>query len=61
MAIQRSDELRAHFMAEMSTYDPEMIIWIDESGSDRRDSVRKFAYTLRGLPSRDRRLLVRGR
>ena len=50
VALQRSEVLRAQFMSEISVYDPEMIIWIDESGCDRRNSLRKFAYTLRGLP-----------
>ena len=35
VALQRSDQLRASFMAEMSAYDPGMFIWIDESGCDR--------------------------
>ena len=41
VALQRSDTLRAHFMSKISVYDPEMIIWIDESGCDRRNSFRK--------------------
>lgn len=60
VAIQRSDELRAHFMANVSVYEPEMIIWLDESSCDRRNSMRKFAYTLRGIVPVDHRLLVRG-
>ena len=60
VAIQRSDELRARFMADISIYDPAMIIWIDESGCDRRNNMRKFAYTIRGIPPVDHRLLVRG-
>lgn len=60
VAIQRSDELRAHFMAEVSVYDSNMIIWIDESGCDRRNSLRRFAYTLRGIPPVAHTLLARG-
>ena len=60
VALQRSDELRARFMADISIYDPAMIIWIDESGCDGRINMRKFAYTLRGIPPVDHRLLVRG-
>ena len=44
---------RTQFMSEISVYDPEMIIWVDESGCDRRNSLRKFAYTLRGMPPTD--------
>ena len=47
-------------MAEISAYDPEMIIWIDEYGCDRRNSMRKFAYTIRGLPPVDYRTFSRG-
>ena len=60
IAVQRSDELRAKFMADVSVYDPSMLIWIAESGCDRRNCVRKWGYSVRGLPPRDHRLLVRG-
>lgn len=61
VALQRSDELRASFMAEITAYDPEMIIWIDESGCDRRNSMRKFNYTLKGIPPVDHRIFGRGK
>ena len=48
-------------MAEISVFDPSMIIWIDESSCDRRNSMRNFAYTLRGMPPVDCRLLTRGK
>ena len=60
VAMQRSEEQRARFMADISAYDPASIIWIDESGCDRRNSMRKFAYTLRGIPPVDHRILARG-
>ena len=60
VAIQRSDELRAKFMAEISVYDPRMLVWLDETGCDRRNTVRKYGYSIRGLPLSDHRLLVRG-
>ncbi len=60
VAIQRSDILRARFMAEISIYDLEMLIWLDETGCDRRHTVRKYGYSIRGLPLSDHRLLVRG-
>ena len=41
VALQRSDERRAKFMAEVSVFDPSMLIWIDESGCDRRNCMRK--------------------
>ena len=60
VAIQRSDVLRAKFMAEVSSYDPSMLIWLDETGCDRRHTIRKYGYSIRGLPLSDHRLLVRG-
>ena len=38
-----------------------MIVWIDESGCDRRNSARRYGYSLRGLPVSDHRLLCRGK
>jgi len=34
VAIQRSEEERTIFMAEISMYNPDMIIWLDETGCD---------------------------
>ena len=39
IAVQRSDELRPEFMAEISVFDPQMLVWVDETGSDRRNSI----------------------
>ena len=60
IAIQRSDEIRARYMAEISMYDPSMFVWLDESGCDRRNSMRKYGYGIRGIPPVDHRLLIRG-
>ena len=60
IAIQRSDAERAKFMAEISMYDPGMIIWLDETGCDRRHSTRKWSYSIRGITPRDHCLLARG-
>ena len=60
VTIQRSDDLRAKFMAEISKYDPAMFVWTDESGCDRRNSARNFGYSLRGILPVDHRILVRG-
>ena len=39
IAIQRSDETRAEFMVELSLFDPSMLIWLDETGSDWRNTI----------------------
>ena len=60
VAIQQSDAMRAKFMAEVSIYDPSMFLWLDESGCDRRNMLRKYGYSIRGIRPVDHRLLVRG-
>lgn len=35
VALQRSDALRACFIAEISVYDPSMLVWLDETGCHR--------------------------
>ena len=39
IAIQRSDAMRAKFKAEISVYDPDMLVWLDETGCDHRNST----------------------
>ncbi len=60
-ARQRDDLLRAQFASDVSMYKPEMLIFIDETGSDRRNCIRKHGYSLRGKPLVTHRLLVRGK
>ncbi len=60
VAIQRSEMMRAKFMAEISVYDPSMLIWLDESGCDKRNAIRKYGYSIRGMRPVEHRLLVRG-
>ena len=41
---------RAEFAEKMSYIDPNMIVWVDETGSDSRcEGIRKFGYALRGI------------
>ena len=60
IALQRSEEKRITFMAEISQYRPDMLVWIDETGSDRRKSVRMHGYSLRGIPPRHTQLTIWG-
>ena len=50
IALQRSESKRIEYMAEICMYNPDMFIWIDETGSDRRKEIRKYGYSLRGIP-----------
>ena len=60
--VQAQDVMRrAEFMAEMSYLKADMMIWIDETGSDHRVSSRCFGYHLRGLAPTDTVLSIRGK
>ena len=37
-----------------------MLVFVDETGSDRRDALRRYGYGIRGKPPRSCKLLVRG-
>ncbi len=39
VALQRSDEYRGDYMAEMDFFDISQIVWLDETGSDKRDNM----------------------
>ncbi len=61
IALQQSETKRVQFMSDISVFDPDMLIWIDETGSDRRNSIRKFGYSLRGTRPRTHVLRVSGK
>ena len=60
VASQRSSEYRAAFVSEALTFDADKFVWVDETGCDRRDQVRKLGYALRGERPAYHRLLHRG-
>ena len=37
-----------------------MFVWVDETGTDKRDNLRKFGYGLRGTTPTYHRILTRG-
>ena len=49
-ALQRSEVLRQQFIVDVSVYTPDMLVFIDETGTDRRNTVRNYGYSLRGKP-----------
>ncbi len=61
IAKQRDDLYLATYAAELSVYKPEMLIFLDEIGCDRRNVLRRYAYSLRGKPAKSHKLLVRGK
>jgi len=47
-AMQRDDYLRQQFRGDINHYHTNTLIFVDETGTDRTDTVRKFGYSLRG-------------
>ena len=47
-------------MCDMSVYSTNMFIFIDETGSDNRNALCKYGYSLRGKTPVNHALLVRG-
>jgi len=60
IAIQQSECKRAEFMADISLFDPDMLVWLDETGSDQRNSIRSHGYGFRGLTPVRHQLKVGG-
>jgi len=60
VAQQRSSNYRGKFMATMLMFDADKIVWIDETGCDRRDQIRRLGYSIRGERPVCHRLLQRG-
>ena len=51
---EQCDEVsRLQFMAEMCAFDPAMLVWLDETGCDKRNAVRQYGYAFRGLSPRN--------
>ena len=61
IAKQRDEHLRAVFAMDVSLYSPEMFVFLDETGADRRNTIRKYGYSIRGKPARCHKLLARGK
>ena len=59
-ALQRDKHLRSQFITDVSIYSVDMLIFLDESGFDKRNSLRKYGYSLRGKPPVCHKFLVRG-
>lgn len=61
VAIGRSDVLRGQYMADIDVFDPNMLVFVDETGFDRRNLIRQFGYYgLQGITPVTHQLLVYG-
>ena len=57
--MQQSELKWAEFIAEMAVLDSSTIVWIDETGCDRRNALRKYGYGIRGQTPQDYQLKLR--
>ena len=48
-------------MAEIAAFDTSMLVFVDETGCDKRNALRKFGYALRGHRASAHTFLSRGR
>ena len=60
-ATQRCYALCGAFLSQCYLLKPAMFIWVDETGTDRRDNIRKFGYSLRGITPASHRFLSHGK
>ena len=58
---QRNPNYRAAFMAEVVSYPREMLVWVDETGCDMRDTMRLYGYSLIGQRAICHHTYVRGK
>ena len=61
VAKQHNEELQLSFISDCEIYSPQMMVFVDETGSDERDLMRKFGYSLRGQCATPIRLVCRGK
>ena len=60
VAQQRCYLLQGTFIAHVLNFNVDMFVWLDETGTDKRDQFRKYGYALRGVTPTYHRLLSRG-
>ena len=60
VALQQDKFLREQYISDVSVYSRDMIVFVDETGADKRNTLRKYGYSLRGKTPRSHELLVRG-
>ena len=59
-AVEQDVFLRQQFVSEVTVYAPEMLVFIDETGTDNRNLIRKYGYSMRGKPLKTHSFFVRG-
>ena len=60
MALQQDAFQREQYKSDVSVYSPEMFVFVDETGADRRNTLRKYGYSMRRRPALNHSFLIRG-
>ena len=60
IALQRSSVYRGDFMADVQWFSPDKFVWVDETGCNKKDQIRRCGYALRGEYPVYHRFLHRG-
>ena len=60
-ALQRDEDLRQQFVADVFLYAQDTLIFVYESGTNCTDTAQKFGYSLREKPVRAQKLVVHGK
>jgi len=53
-------DTRARFIANVSFFSASQFVWIDETGCNNKDHIRKFGYSFKGTTPSYHRITVRG-
>ena len=48
VALQQDKFLREQYILDVSVYSKDMLVFVDETGADKRNTLRKYGYSLRG-------------
>ena len=60
-AKQRSADLRAQYRVRIGDFRRNQLVFLDETGCDRRDALRKMGYAVKGERATDTAIMVRGK
>jgi len=60
IAKQRSAIHRGDYLAEISMYNTNMLVFADETGKDSRDSIRRYGYAVQGEVAQSAITMTRG-
>ena len=61
VVLSRSDAERAAFSVRIADVDASYFVWLDETGVDRRDAMRRMGYSIRGHAPVSQKLMGRGK